>query len=72
MIRSLADVSRIAAEKGPKKLAVLAPEDEEFMLAVKKELGGRAYRTGPHREFREDGEGGGKGRVRHQQVRKDY
>lgn len=36
MIRSLADVSRIAAEKGPKKLAVLAPEDEEFMLAVKR------------------------------------
>jgi phosphate butyryltransferase len=36
MIRSLADVSRIAGEKGPKKLAVLAPEDEEFMLAVKR------------------------------------
>ena len=41
MIRSLGDVSRIAEEKGPKKLAVLAPEDEEFMRAVKKscELG---------------------------------
>jgi len=36
MIRSLDDVSRIAGEKGPKKLAVLAPEDEEFMLAVKR------------------------------------
>jgi phosphate butyryltransferase len=36
MIRTLADVSRIAGEKGPKKLAVLAPEDEEFMLAVKR------------------------------------
>ncbi len=36
MIRSLDDVSRIAGEKGPKRLAVLAPEDEEFMLAVKR------------------------------------
>ncbi len=36
MIRSLKDVSRLAQEKGPKKLAVLAPEDEEFMLAVKR------------------------------------
>lgn len=35
MIKSLADFSRIAREKGPKKLAVLAPEDEEFMKAVK-------------------------------------
>jgi hypothetical protein len=35
MIRSLDDFSRIAKEKGPKKLAVPAPEDEEFMLAVK-------------------------------------
>ena len=35
MIRSLDDFARIAKEKGPKKLAVLAPEDEEFMLAVK-------------------------------------
>jgi len=35
MIRSLADFSRIAGEKGPKKLAVLAPEDEDFMTAVK-------------------------------------
>jgi len=35
MIRSLDDFARIAREKGPKKLAVLAPEDEEFMLAVK-------------------------------------
>lgn len=36
MIRTLSDFSRIAREKGPKKLAVLAPEDEDFMLAVKK------------------------------------
>lgn len=36
MIRSLQDVYKLAQEKGPKKLAVLAPEDEEFMLAVKK------------------------------------
>lgn len=36
MIRTLDDVSRFAQEKGPKKLAVLAPEDGEFMLAVKK------------------------------------
>jgi phosphate butyryltransferase len=36
MIRSLQDVSRLAKEKGPKKLAVLSPEDEEFMLAVKR------------------------------------
>ena len=36
MIRSLDDVCRIAGEKGPKRLAVLAPEDEEFMLAVKR------------------------------------
>jgi len=35
MIRTLEDVSRLAKEKGPKKLAVLAPEDSEFMLAVK-------------------------------------
>jgi len=35
MIRSLYDFSRIAREKGPKKMAVLAPEDEDFMLAVK-------------------------------------
>jgi len=35
MIRSLDDFSRIAQEKGPKKMAVLAPEDEDFMLAVK-------------------------------------
>jgi phosphate butyryltransferase len=35
MIRSLDDFSRIAQEKGPKKLAVLAPEDEDFMRAVK-------------------------------------
>ncbi len=36
MIRTLEEVSRLAKEKGPKKLAVLAPEDSEFMLAVKK------------------------------------
>jgi len=35
MIRSLADFTRLAREKGPKRLAVLAPEDEEFMRAVK-------------------------------------
>jgi len=35
MIRSLQDVSSLAREKGPKKLAVLAPDDEEFMLAIK-------------------------------------
>jgi phosphate butyryltransferase len=35
MIKSLDDFSRIAREKGPKRLAVLAPEDEDFMLAVK-------------------------------------
>ncbi|MBN2568475.1 MAG: phosphate butyryltransferase [Deltaproteobacteria bacterium] len=36
MIQTLEDVSRLAREKGPKKLAVLAPEDGEFMMAVKK------------------------------------
>jgi phosphotransacetylase len=36
MIRSFRDMDRMASEKGPKKLVVLAPEDEEFMLAVKK------------------------------------
>jgi phosphate butyryltransferase len=36
MIRSLDDFERLAREKGPKKMAVLAPEDEEFMFAVKK------------------------------------
>ena len=35
MIRTLDDFSRLAKGKGPKKLAVLAPEDEEFMKAVK-------------------------------------
>lgn len=35
MIRSLDDFTRLAREKGPKRMAVLAPEDEEFMLAVK-------------------------------------
>jgi len=35
MIRSLRDVTDLASEKGPMKVAVLAPEDEEFMLAVK-------------------------------------
>lgn len=35
MIRYLKDFARLAREKGPKKMAVLAPEDEEFMLAVK-------------------------------------
>jgi len=36
MIKTLADVSALARQKGPKKLAVLAPEDGEFMLAIKK------------------------------------
>jgi phosphate butyryltransferase len=36
MIGTLDDVARVAREKGPKKLAVLAPEDGEFMLAIKK------------------------------------
>ncbi len=35
MIKTLEEFSRLAAEKGPKKLAVLVPEDEEFMRAVK-------------------------------------
>jgi len=35
MIRSLEDFTRLAQERGPKELAVLAPEDEEFMKAVK-------------------------------------
>ena len=35
MIRSFADMDRLASEKGPKRLVVLAPEDEEFMLAVR-------------------------------------
>ena len=36
MIRTLDDVAGLAKEKGPKKLAVLAPEDPEFMMAIKK------------------------------------
>lgn len=35
MIRTLDDITRLAKEKGPKRLAVLAPEDGEFMQAVK-------------------------------------
>lgn len=35
MIASLNDFSRLAREKGPKEMAVLAPEDEEFMRAVR-------------------------------------
>lgn len=35
MIRSLRDFADLALEKGPMRLAVLSPEDEEFMLAVK-------------------------------------
>lgn len=35
MIGSLKDFSLLAQNKGPKELAVLAPEDEEFMKAVK-------------------------------------
>lgn len=36
MIRSFRDMDRLASEKGPKRLVVLAPEDEEFMMAVKR------------------------------------
>jgi len=36
MIRSLRDIIDLAGEKGPMRVAVLAPEDEEFMLAVKR------------------------------------
>ena len=43
MIKSLSDLTRLAKEKGPKRMAVLAPEDEEFMLAVKK-----SWETGLH------------------------
>lgn len=35
MIRSFAEMDRMASEKGPKRLVVLAPEDEEFMMAVR-------------------------------------
>jgi phosphate butyryltransferase len=35
VIRTFEEIDRIASEKGPKRLIVLAPEDEEFMLAVK-------------------------------------
>jgi phosphate butyryltransferase len=35
MIRSLNDFSIQARERGPKRVAVLAPEDEDFMTAVK-------------------------------------
>lgn len=35
MIRSFADMDRLASQNGPKRLVVLAPEDEEFMLAVR-------------------------------------
>ncbi|MDD5475596.1 MAG: phosphate acyltransferase [Syntrophales bacterium] len=35
MINSLEDISVLAQKRGPKKLAVLAPEDAEFMNAVK-------------------------------------
>lgn len=34
MIRSLADVSRIAGEKGPKRLAVLASDVTELAMGV--------------------------------------
>ena len=36
MIRSLREIADLAREKGPMRVAVLAPEDEEFMLAVKR------------------------------------
>ena len=35
MIRSFSDMDRIASEQGPRTLVVMAPEDEEFMAAVK-------------------------------------
>lgn len=35
MIRRIDDFYRLAAQKGSKRMAVLAPEDEEFMVAVK-------------------------------------
>jgi len=34
LIESFADIDRIASEKGPKTLAVLAPEDEEFIAVA--------------------------------------
>jgi phosphate butyryltransferase len=36
MIRSFRDMDKLASGKGPKRLVVLAPEDEEFMMAVKR------------------------------------
>lgn len=41
MIRKLGDFAKLAREKGPKKMVVLAPEDNDFMMAIKKshELG---------------------------------
>jgi len=36
VIRTLDDVIKLAKEEGPKKLAVLVPDDPEFMLAIKK------------------------------------
>jgi phosphate butyryltransferase len=38
MIRSFSDIDRTAVEKGPKRLVVLAPEDEEFIEAVKESM----------------------------------
>ena len=35
MIKSFKDISNLARKKGPKMAAVLAPEDTEFMNAVK-------------------------------------
>jgi phosphotransacetylase len=35
VIHTFEDLDRLAPEKGPKRFIVLAPEDEEFMLAVK-------------------------------------
>jgi hypothetical protein len=42
MIRSFRDMDRLASEKGPKRLVVLAPEDEEFMMAVR-EIAAKGY-----------------------------
>ncbi|MDD5233201.1 MAG: phosphate acyltransferase [Syntrophales bacterium] len=38
MLRSFAEIDKTAVEKGPKRLVVLAPEDEEFIEAVKESM----------------------------------
>ena len=54
MIRSLHEVSKLAKEKDPKKLAVFTPEDGEFTMAVKVRMGKEIHRTCPHRPPRKD------------------